>query len=307
MRPPFLRPRRLAILFLATSFVIFAMDEGKAEESQANDTLGKELETIYLAWKDSIETGNVEKWVANSTRFSRRSIRNAIVSRKMDFPEAFFENPIRPPSLIGLKFIHALAVGETAQAVYFGRADFQLSDSSADVPNSLLVLRFLKETDGWKFDSTQLLSLAGMTDLEAKIRAGDYAFLDDDLFIPPGQGPEIPELCPIPEVAGHFDLVSIGYETTVYVNDFAQPSIANNGGSHILLGGLKRGFNKIVIRSKEVPPPVAEDGTRPESLLEFNIYAIRDSGGTQKSERLFRYAPDKVTGNFMMQIRGDGG
>ncbi len=296
---------RLGICLLLPFFAAAASVH--ADDKKANTDLGKELEAIYLGWKDAIEKKDPKAWVKHSSRFSRVSIRNAIISRKMEFPDAFFDTPIRPPELKGLKFIHAIAVGNTAQAVYFGRADFQLSAEAIDIPNSLLVLRYLKEDDGWKFDSTRLLSLAGMAQLESKIIGGDYSFLDDDIFIPPGEAPPIPKLCPIPEIAGHYSVVSLGYETTVTVNGFPQPTISNTGGSHIILGGLKNGFNKIEFKSRKIPPPVMEDGTRAESMLEVNVFAIRDKGESQESDLLYKHKPKPGDENFVVQVRGDGG
>ena len=278
----------------------------EAAPNKANDELGEELESIYLRWRKAIETKDIKEWVASSTRYSRVNIRNAIVSRKMKFPDAFFENPMRPPALEKLKHIHSIAVGDTAQSVYFGRVDFQLTPGDFNIPNSLFVLRFLKEADGWRFDSTQLMSMANMPDLEKKIIGGDYSFLDDDIFIPPGVAPKVPEQCPIPQVAGHFELVSIGYETSFSVNGYPQPSIANNGGSHIILGGLKSGFNKIEVSTRKIAPPVMEDGTRADSLLEIRIFALRGNIDDEVSELLYEFKPKTVKPKFMVQIRGSG-
>lgn len=276
-----------------------------ADEAPADDTLRPELEGVYQTWKEAVTARDPKTWERVTAAYTRMNIRNTIVSQKLTFPDALFDSPVRPPLLEGLKFLDARAVKRTAQAVYFGKIDFGLKPSLADagpeeIPENLLVLRFILE-DKWKFDTTRLLSLEGADDVKRQIADGDYSFLDDESFTPPGEVPPVPKPCPLPERIGHLQVVAIGYESEITINRGSTHIIADTAANELIIGGLKNGSNHIVINTRPLPTVAGEEALRKE--FEVRILGL-DDRGQKKPIEIFKYKPETVTPHYEAYVRG---
>ena len=184
---PLTTPRSNLLAVLACAWAI-------TPSVRAGDGLRGEFEKIYTTWRTAILEKDAQTWAKVTSTLAKRTIRNTIVSQRREFPKAFFESPVRPPSIKGLTFLGADAVGVTAQAVYHGKIDFGLTkQGEVDLPSNMLVLLFIKEGTDWKFDRTRMVNLGGLPDVKRSIEKGDYSFLKEDRFTPPGVTPPLPK------------------------------------------------------------------------------------------------------------------
>ncbi len=302
---PILRYSRTFLLFSLVSLV--STSPVKADdEAPADDPLRSELEGIYAEWKQAVTDRDAAHWEKVTAAYTRMNIRNTIVSQKLAFPDALFESPVRPPALEGLKFLDARAVKRTAQAIYFGRINFGLEPAMEPgtaptaIPENLLVLRFIRE-DTWKFDTTRLLSLEGADEVKKQIADGDYSFLEDETFTPPGEVPAVPRPCAVPERIGHLQVVALGYETEITINNGSKHLIADTASAELIIGGLKSGPNRIVIRTRPIPSIAGEEEIEKE--FQLRILSLDDHAQKEPIE-VFKYTPTTVPPLYEAHVRG---
>ncbi|MEZ0276836.1 MAG: hypothetical protein ACAH88_18145, partial [Roseimicrobium sp.] len=161
----------------------------------------------------------------------------------------------RPPEISTLRFLGTTVKGNTANAAYFGKVDLGLVEAT-QIPDSLLILKFIKESSGWKFDTTQLFNLGSAPDIQAALKSGGRAtFLDNPEFAPMGEVPPVPKPCPIPDRIGVLQIASFGYATKAAINGFDVATVQDNAEEHLVIGGLKNGDNALVVEAKQVPIP----------------------------------------------------
>lgn len=233
-------------------------------------TLRAELERVYQTWRGAMMTGNVGMWQKSTSRYRQVHTHNMIVSQRQPYPDAIFSVPIMPPDIMKLKMLEVEAVGDTAHLLYFGRIDLGVSEG--EVPENLLMLRYIKDPDGWRFDTSRMVNLEGVPDVRASLKEGAKPnFLDDPEFNPPGVAPPVPKVCKKPENMAAFQIEAIGYEVTVKVNDFVYPPVRDVGINQLVIGGLDMGQNSLemAIKATEVPP--GED-----RRLELNMMVVTD-------------------------------
>jgi hypothetical protein len=297
-----MRPYSLIPLLFASA--LMTGPSAAQMKSAEKDALAQSLEATYNTWAKAVREKNAEIWQSVTASYTKMIIRNTVVSQKLKFPDAFFATPMKPPAIDNLIFLGAQAAGMTAQAVYFGRVDFQIEEQAAEIPENILVLRFIKEAEQWKFDTTRVMSLAGMGDLEKDIRAGNYEFLKDEAFTPPGIVPKTPKACAKPERIAHLQLMSIGYETEVIINGNSRHFVANNTTSELILGGLKNGSNAITFRTRAAPRAAGEEAPKKE----FGIRIVTvDDHAMKDPVEVFQYQPEEgkpAPSSFKAYIRG---
>lgn len=240
--------------FIVPTLVLVAVltGGGRAEETA---TLRAELERVYHEWRGAMLNRNVQAWQKSTSRYRQVHTHNMIVSQRQPYPEAVFAVPLRPPDITKLKMLEVEAIGDTAHLVYFGRIDLGIEVD--EVPENLLVLRYIKDPDGWRFDTSRLVNLQGALDVRASLKEGGKAtFLDEPEFTPPGKAPPVPAVCKVPQYVGAFQLESIGYETRVRVNGFDYPPVRDVAINQLIIGGLDRDENELElsITPTEVPP-----------------------------------------------------
>lgn len=241
------------------------------------------LERAYQQWREAILTEDAEAWAKSITRYRQVVTRNLIVSQRQSFPGAVFAVPFNPPETAGLRLLEADAAGETAHLLYFGKVDLGGGDTSK-LPESVLMLKFFKEGNQWKFDSTKILKLDEQPEILKQIRAGGaLTFLDYPQFTPPGVAPAIPALCQVPDNMTGCTLQSYGYETKMVINGFDYPAVEDNAEKVFVIGGLKNGANQVTLSIKPTEIPEGE-----ERLLQLDFFVLTGKPG-KPPVRVYHY------------------
>lgn len=254
---------------------------------RANDAdVRSQLERTYSSWRSAIAARDVGGWQRSTSSHRQMATRNLIVSQKQPFPDALFNLPLRPAEISTLRFLQVKSLGNTAHAAYFGKVDLGLLDVS-EIPECILILKFVKESTGWKFDTSRLLNLGGSPEVRtALMNGGSNQVLDDPAFAPDGVVPVTSKPCPLPDRIGVLQVASIGYTTRATVNGFEIATVQDNAEEHIVIGGLRDGENPLIIEAKEIPIPEGE-----ERQLEVNALVLT---GDQKRPtiRVFGWTPE---------------
>lgn len=271
---------RLLVLLLLTGGIL------RAEDAELE--LRRQLERTYASWKQALIAADLTGWQQSTAAHRQMLTRNLIVSQKQPFPHALFAIPMRPPEIATLRFLGAPVKGNTANLFYFGKVDLGLGVPPSEIPDSLLILKFVRESTGWKFDTTQLMNLGSAPDIQAALKNGGRAtFLDDPALAPTGQVPPVPKACPSPDRIAVLQIASFGYTTRTAVNGFDVATVQDNAEEHLVIGGLKNGDNPLTVETKQTPVP---DGA--ERSLEINAIILT---GEQKRPtiQVFSWKADK--------------
>ena len=188
------------------------------------------------------------RWAAITSRYRQMCLRNQVVSLKQPWPKAVFNSFFRPPDLLKLQFIDAAESGPVARLVYFGRVDFGFVEGEI-TPENPLMLHFLKEDGSWKFNTLQYINLGGDENLKREIRAGGSGWLDRDDFLLDSTPPEPPKSCPEPYQVATVSVLAVGCRAVVELNNgLHRETIENTSAEHVIIGGLRKGANKITVR-----------------------------------------------------------
>lgn len=257
-----------------------------------------QFETLYQHWRNAMLQKDLNAWGRTVARYRQLETRNRIVSQKQPFPQSMFGD-IAPPSLRNLIFLTVLTRRDTASAVYFGKADFGIGDAS-QIKNNLLVLRYLKEGGQWRFDNIRVVTLGNDTSILHDIRLQKFDFLKGEEFQPLDSIPHIPQPVPSPEMMGEVWITSVGYETEIWVNGHRTGKITNSQGKELVMGGIRRGNNQIVlrVRKKDIGSAVPK--------FEAAIYAAEEPG--KPAKRIFHFKPTEAIndGDVQKQFYGKG-
>jgi len=281
------------ILILVTSPALKAQG---TNNNEVTDT----LKAVFDDWTKAMTNKDLSLWQKSTAKFRQIGIRNMIVSQKNKWPEALFEGPVKPPNLSSMKMAKTMVNGRTAQLVYFGKADFGIGED-VKAPEGLLFLMFIKESNDWKFSTSRFMNLNNAEEISAAAQSGNFSFLDSPQFIPPGKVPPVPKLCPVPEMVGYLEIVSIGYETKVNVAERSKHMVINNVHKGLIIGGLKKGINPIFIETRALKKKKGQD---PKTHFEINVY--REANQERKPLKLiYGTGPKKNPGNFRIIVRGD--
>jgi hypothetical protein len=274
----FLRLAPSALPLLACALAAFAEDA----------SLRQNLEHTFSDWRAAIATHNLPAWQQNTATYRQVLTRNLIVSQKQPYPQALFDFPLRAPETGTLRFVKAEANGVAANLIYFGKVDLGIPD--ADVPENLLVLKFVSESGKWKFDTMRLINLQSAPEVRASLKnGGSTGFLNGGEFMPDAILPPTPKLCPAPEYVAALQVTSLGYTTTATVNGFTLPAVSDSAEQHVIIGGLRQGENSLTIEVKQTP--VAEGSAR-----HFEVNAIVKTGVEKKPAiRVFNWKPPGET------------
>lgn len=247
--------------------------------------LRRDLDHSYAQWRSAIATHNLSDWQRTTATFRQMMTRNVIVSQKQPYPQALFEFPLRAPETATLRFLRAASKGPTANLIYFGKVDLGIPD--AEVPDNLLLLKFIAEGGQWKFDTLQLINLADAPEVRSSLKSGgSVSMLEQPEFQPTGVAPEIPKPCPSPDYISALQVTALGYEVTAKVNGFELPSVADRSEQHLIIGGLKAGQNALSLEIKQTP--VAEGSAR---HLEVSAVVLTHQPA-KPAIRVFNWAPE---------------
>lgn len=255
------------------------------------------LESAYHAWRQAMASGDLEKW-ERVTAYSRQiETRNRIVSQKIPFPQAMFEDPIQPPSLEGMVSLGVYSTGVTASSTYYGKANF--GGGPTEVSDNLLVLHFLREEGSWRFDNLRVVKIGNNADLLLQIRNADFSFLTGIEFQPVPQLPAVPQPVNTPEYIAEAWINATGYEISITVNGHLTGKFSNVKVTELVMGGLKKGQNSVTITTRRLE---VTDGNPPK--VEVAIYAAKGPG--EPANRMYHFRPQgdippEVRANFIVE------
>jgi len=279
-------------LTLAAAVILLFSDPAKAQTenmpaAQPDNSIRVSLESAYEAWRRAMDSGDLGLW-EQTTAFSRQiETRNRIVSQKLIFPQALFEDPVAAPLLSGLVPLGVLSTGDTATSTYFGKANFGDEPGTA-VSDNLLVLHFLREDGKWKFDNLRIVKIGNDGEILLQIRNSDFSFLRGEEFQPAPFLPPVPQPVAPPALVAEAWIDATGYEVKITVNGHPTGTFTNVKTSELVMGGAKRGSNQIRIESKALAE--ASGGGTPK--VEVAIYAAVDPTG--EALRVFHFKPGAI-------------
>lgn len=252
------------------------------QTAQPDPAIRVTLERAYENWRAAMAEGDMQKW-ENATAYSRQlETRNRMLSQRLPFPQALWENPLESPTLGGLTPLGVLSTGTTATSSYFGRIRLGNADG-AEARDNILVLHFLKEEDHWKFDNLRIVQIQADGELLLQIRNADFSFLQGKEFQPAPQLPPIPQPVDMPEYVAEAWINSTGCEVTITVNGHLTGKFPNTRTAELVMGGLHRGQNEISMQIRKLP----ESQAAPD--IEVAIYATKDPDAP--ANRVFHYKP----------------
>lgn len=230
--------------------------------------LRQTLERVYIHWLQAMSQKDLPRWAAITSRYRQMCLRNQVVSLKQPWPRAVFQSFFRPPDLTKLQFIDAGESGAAARLVYFGRVDFGFVEGEI-TPENPLMLHFLKEDGTWKFNTLQYINLGSDEVLKREIRAGGRTWLDRQDFDIDPEPPEMPRPCPEPYQVATISVMAFGCRAEIEVNGGPhRETVENTSADHIIIGGLRKGANKVTVRP--TLRPIGHPG-KPE--LEITVIA----------------------------------
>lgn len=227
-----------------------------------------ELERTYRGWSGAMSQRSLSLWQQHTAASRQVLTRNYVISRKADWPAAIFDLPFRLPEIATLRHIATFERGDTANLIYFGRVDFGLLEGN--VPENILLLKFLREKGRWKFDNTKFINLESDPGVRQLILNDELEFLQDPEFQPSGELPPVPRSIEGFDHPGEIWVASVGYETTVKIGDLHVTQVGNNIVTDVVIGGLSRSGLPISVGVRDLPLPPGAERT-----LAVEIYALR--------------------------------
>ena len=265
-------------MFLAAAPALLLAGRSRAATG-IDAALRTELEKTYLGFLEAMRRGDMAAFSRHTSRYRQMCLRNEVVSLGQPWPRAVFKGIMQVPSLAGLTCIDATASGATARLVCFGRVDFALGD--AVTPENPVVIRFLREEDGWKFDWLQYVNLGTDEPARQKVRSGSREWLDTPQFALTGTYPAIPKPCRAPYQVAGLSILASGCRVTVDINSGMHvETVDNDAGGRVITGGLQKGSNPVVLTPQLLP------GVKDASLT---VAVMTRSGST--SRVLWKWSP----------------
>ncbi len=262
---------------------VFAM-KATAQElppAQPAPELRPTLELIYDTWQRALNEKDLATWQQVTARSRQMETQNRIVSQQLPFPETLLNDPIAAPSLGGLTALGTFSTGQSASSVYYGRVNFGES-AAGEVPNNVIVLQFLKDVGVWKFDTLRLVKFGPDGDLLGQLRSGDLSFLSGPEFQPSRQLPKISPAVTRPAYVAEAWVGANNAQVTISVNGNPASEFANARSSELLLGGVRRGTNRLTIQTKA---NLAASNDTGNEIVEIGIYAAPNA--QSPAERVF--------------------
>lgn len=273
-----------AVVFLTAAPRFSQAQSENTPGAQPDNTIRVTLESAYEAWRKAMDSGDLQSW-EDSTAFSRQiETRNRIVSQKLPFPQALFDDPVEAPALGGLISLGVLSTGDTATSTYFGKANFG-DEPGVAISDNLLVLHFLREEGRWKFDNLRIVKIGNDGEILLQIRNSDLSFLRGIEFQPAPYLPPVPQPVESPAFVAEAWIDATGHEVKVTVNGHLTGTFSNIKATELVMGGLRRGSNQIKIESRLLP----DAGVTGSPKVEVAIYAAEDPTG--QAQRVYHFKP----------------
>ena len=201
-------------------------------------------ERVYSTWRIGMMRADEHAWRVATTKSRQMKVRNLIVSQKGEFPHDFFRNQPEPPSLEKFQYIGAITGnGNRSLAVtYVGNV--QLGDTKAS--ENAFVLLFVYEDGKWKFDQSRMFNLTRLPEVKERLHKGDLTVLmEQDGFYPYDAAPEVPPMCPRPQLIGKVFVDAPGRSINMKINGISHHEFTDERRADVISGGLRRGKNTI--------------------------------------------------------------
>ena len=270
---------QLFLLIAIALLTLSAAPKTFAQTHQEAPALSKSLEDVYLYWRKAMVAKNYNAWKQITAAHRKIAIQNRIVSEKGKFPADIFKVPSAPPSLEGLKLIRGRNKGVTAKLVYFGKVNFGIGGEPSD---NLLVLSFVHDGPGWKYDSAEFVNLGGLKDVRSQLQAGKLDYVDGEAFLPSGKRPRKPIVVNQPKYIAKVYSYCPGREVRATVNKISPHRFQDTQQSEVVIGGVHDGINQIRYTVKNLPSYKGDDP------MTLRVYIFSQIAGV-KPVKVFEY------------------
>ncbi|MBU6326872.1 MAG: hypothetical protein KGQ89_04515 [Verrucomicrobia bacterium] len=263
-----------------------------ATESTQDAELRTQLENVYGFWRGAMIKRDYSAWAKATAAHRQMTVKNRINSERRTFPQGIFALPAAPPALTGLKLVQLKRNGATAKGVYFGKIDFSVGGAPTE---NLLVIDFIQEQSGWKYDIAEFVSLLALPDVRAELGKGDYSYIEKTPeFAPSGKVPQVPTAVPMAKYISKVYVFCPGRMVDVTVNRISKHQFGNAKEAELVMGGLKDGKNEVSFSVKGVP------GGKGNEAMTIRVYAFSQIDGV-KPVKAFEYQVAEG-----QQVKGSG-
>ncbi len=252
----------------------------RATAQQADQALAGHLNAVYQHWRHAMMTKNYRNWQLHTATHRRTSIVNRIHSERRRIASTLFNLPAAPPDTRSLKLLDVKVKGLTANLIYFGPVDFGVGGRP---PKNLLVLSFVREAEGWKYDTADYLNLASLPEVRTQLEAGQLDHLKKPEFLPAGsvEEPLVVLRAPVKYIAKTY-VYCPGREVRVMVNGMSRHLYQNTKESEVIIGGARDGRNEVQFTASKLP---GGQGTEPMTI---RVYLMSQMAGV-KPIKMFQY------------------
>ena len=276
--------RMQLILLTSVAFLTLGVSQNVSAQAAAQTAaLSKNLQDVYLYWRNAMVNKNHGQWAQVTASHQKISIQNRILSEKGQFPADIFKTPVPPAKLDGLKLLRTRSKGGTAKLVYFGKVDFGVGGQPS---NNILVLNYLHEGRGWKYDNAEFVNLSALKDIRAELLAGKFDYVDGEAFIPDGKRPPQPIVVKQAKYITKVYTYCPGREVQVSVNSVSKHRFQNTTASEVVIGGGRDGANSIWFSIKDLPDYKGDDP------ITVRVYVFSQIDGV-KPVKVFQYQTKK--------------
>ncbi|MBT8035987.1 MAG: hypothetical protein KJO21_00450 [Verrucomicrobiae bacterium] len=273
-------------LILLTAMALLTLGGSNQLCAQAvsrDAALSQSLQDVYLYWRKAMAAKSYNAWKQVTASHRRVSIQNRIFSEKGVFPTDIFKLPTAPPALTGLKLLRVRSKGATAKLVYFGKVDFGVGGKPTD---NLLVLSFIYEGRGWKYDTAEFVNLENLKDVRAQLQAENLAYVDGVAFLPTGVKPPQPILVQRAKYITKVYSYCPGREVRVAVNSISKHRFQDTQQAEVVMGGARDGRNEIWYAIKDLP------GYQGDDPITIRVYLFSQIPGVQPI-KVYQYQTKK--------------
>jgi hypothetical protein len=222
----------------------------EAELPSEQAKLAQSLGQVYDEWRNAVVSRNYRAWHKITATHRRLALQNRVSSEKGSWPADIFNLPATPPSLKGLSLLRARSKGVTAKSVYFGKVDFGAGKMPSD---NLLLLSFVYEGRGWKYDTAEFINLDNLKDVRAQLASGNLSYVDAEAFMPSGVKPTSPAEVPRAKYIAKVYTYCPGREVKVRINKISKHRFQDNQISEVIIGGARDGLNDISFEISDLP------------------------------------------------------
>lgn len=256
---------RLLLFFL--SIYLLLITEKSFSSSIGNEYLRKKLEVCYSNYSKALKLKSFKYWQKYTAEHRIVSVRNYILSQGMSYPTSIFRLNFQLTDIKKLRFVKTFYKLQTAVSIYIGK--FLISNDSNKHPNVMMLMYFIKENDGWKFDKKVLLNTQSSKIAAKKLNVGDYSDFETGVLAPLNEPPKVPKKCNVPEIIGAVRINIKNVKIKLELNDFHKKILENESSFDIIIGGLKNGVNKFKLTILE-----KDNQNIIDNKILINIYKI---------------------------------